>query len=172
MLCVEKSAAHSVLLRFLRTHPFSPAGTFSREWEKTQRRFPAEAFSGERQTRSRFFLSPWTPSFFHAESPGWLDRSLGTEASGGWVVSVYGYCAASRRKNTAGKPLSARSRLIRPQILADRPLGRCPAVHSPPAARSAHSASPGIRSGVVVPGGDLRRPADLALLFRGVPGLS
>ena len=30
---------------------------------------------GERQTRSRFFLSPWTPLFFHAESPDWLDNS-------------------------------------------------------------------------------------------------
>ena len=74
-----------------------------RVWEKTLLMFPAGTFSGlgkntahvsspdlgERQTRLRFFLSPWTPALFHAEGPNWLGKSRSTEASGGWVVPRY-----------------------------------------------------------------------------------
>ena len=88
----EKHVSRFQLERFRewkKTLPMYPAGAFSRGRRTTCLTFPAGAFSrGERQTRLRFFLSPWTPLFFHAE------------ASGGWVVSVYVYCATFRRKSS------------------------------------------------------------------------
>ena len=160
-----------------------PTGAFSRgNGKKHGRCFQPERFrggmgkntadvsdldlGGETNALALFSL-PLNPLVFSCRKVRWMGRSRSTEASGGWVVSFYGYCAAFRRKNTAGKPLSARSRLIRPQILADRPLGLQPSGSF--ASRCALGAmrlawhpiwrcgagwglsSPG-RSGVVVPG--------------------
>ena len=146
---------------------------------------------GERQTRSRFFLSPWTPSLFHAEvRAGWVGPDYrSVRWLGSFRLRLLRPCSAG--KTSAEHRLSARSRLIRPQILwasarplpsgsfasrcalgaqrlAWHPIRRCGAgwgtFSAQPIGRcgARWGNLPPTRCRVIVPGGDNRCPAELA----------
>ena len=111
-----------------------------------------------------FFSPPGPPCFFVQKGrAGWIipcDRSVRWLGSFCACILLRHFPAEEHRRKMAYCSLPANYACN----LCRRSLGPCPANHSPPAARSARSASPPKRSGVVMLGGEHSSPGQSGVL--------
>ena len=130
--------------------------------------FPAGTFSGERQTRSRFFLPPGPPCFFTQKGrAGWVVPDYRSVRRLGWFCACILLRHFPAGRTSAGRWLSARSRRITPATFAGvRQAIARRTIHLPLRARRATprlASDPALWRNV----GIGCRPADLALWCKG-----